>query len=100
MGIPRVAPEHMELWLAKDTPESRPAHSLELGPVVAMPYCTRRVAGVSAESKLNGDPANTRSQHHGRFETVLQRELVSADPAGYGRSALNAIRPETPVPPS
>jgi hypothetical protein len=76
MGIPRVAPEHVErvigtirrqclehvmvfnesdryrhmklfvayqhesrthLWLAKDTPEPRPAHPPEPGPVVAIP---------------------------------------------------------------
>jgi len=103
MGIPRVAPEHVErvigtirrecldlaivfkeadlyrhmnsfapyyhesrthLWPAKDTPEPRPAHPSELGPVVAIPQVgrlhhryQRRAAWISQGSipALGGD---------------------------------------------
>ena len=35
--VPYHHESRTHLWLAKDTPESRPALSLELGPVVAIP---------------------------------------------------------------
>jgi hypothetical protein len=35
--VPYHHESRTHLWLAKDTPESRLAHSLELGPVVAIP---------------------------------------------------------------
>ena len=34
--VPHDHESRTHLWLAKDTPEPRPAHSLELGPFVAI----------------------------------------------------------------